>query len=185
MLLGLGNELFVTARLKGGWAVGKGHKKAISRQILSIASVWMRPTVCDFLPLPPLGRKQSVAPRKARAFNLSVKDFESKGRWLSLPQRAGKDGSREARAWLHVGIMEQGLLAGRKRLAEGLLDPPHPVSVTPTQLMSPRMPLVWVSRAWDLFKIDRKPGTSCHRLSYCLYELRWFRGHILTLPLHA
>lgn len=120
--------LLLGSKEAGPWEQGT---RKLFRGRFSIASVWMRPTVYDFLPLPPLGRKQSVAPRKARAFNLSVKDFESKGRWLSLPQRAGKDGSREARAWLHVGIMEQSLLAGRKRLAEGLLDPP---------ILSPSLP---------------------------------------------
>lgn len=47
------------------------------------------------------------------------------------------------------------------------------------------MPLVLGSRARGLPKIDRTPGASRYRPSYCLYEPGEFRDHILTLPLRA
>lgn len=75
--------------------------------------------------------------------------------------------------------------AGRKRLAEGLLDPLSCLCHSHVELMRSRMPLVLTSYAWGHPEIDRTPGASCHSLSYCLYELGEFRGHSLTLPLCA
>lgn len=126
-----------------------------------------------------------MGPRKARASNLSVKAFERRGRWLGLPQRAGKAGSPEARA---RGSMSgiRAALAGWEETAGG--RPPGPAILSPSlphRLTSSRMPLVLAGRVRGLLKIDRTPGTSCHGPSYCLYEPCEFRDHILTLPLHV
>lgn len=164
--------------------MGTERQKDMSRQILHCLSLEEADGVL-LLPLPPSGRKQRVAPRKARASNLSVKAFERRGRRPALPQRAGKAGSLEARAGGSTGRVWTEL-AGWKETAAG--RPPRPSILSPSlphRLTSPSMPLVLAGHVRGLPKIDRTPGTSCHGPSYCLYEPCEFRDHILTLPFLA
>lgn len=117
--------------------MGTESQEDILRLILHCLSLDEAPGVL-LLPLPPSGRKQRVDPRKNKASNLSVKAFERRGRWLGLPQRAGKAGSPEARAKGSVGGARS--RAGRPggngwRKAPGTL---RPVSGTPTQINEPQ-----------------------------------------------
>lgn len=117
--------------------MGTELQKDISRQILHSLSLDEADGIL-VLPLPPSGRKQRVDPRKARASKLSVKAFERRGKWLGLPQRAGKEGSPEAStgASLSGGRSRAGGLGGNGwRKASWTL---HPVSVTPTQINEPQ-----------------------------------------------
>lgn len=164
--------------------MGIEHQKDISRQILHCLSLDEADGVL-LLPLPPSGRKQRVDPKKARASNLSVKAFERRGRWLVHHRELAR---------LHLrrpgpgapGVENGAEPAGWEETAGGRPPGPFILSLSlPYRLMSPRMPLVLAGHAWGLPKIDRTPGASHHGPSYCLYEPRGFRDHILTLPLRA